>query len=80
MYCISDYPSGKFLLGPDHTSISEDLVLMLTNENLPNPTIMEGGTCSLVVTNTVTQCVSAPDEVSLMTSLSDNYCNHSGSR
>jgi len=50
-------------LGPDYTYQWTGPGIDATNENLPNPTIMEGGTYSLVVTNTVTQCVSAPDEV-----------------
>ena len=34
-----------------------------SNENLPNPVIDEAGTYTLVVTNTMTGCVSAPDQV-----------------
>jgi len=50
-------------LGPDYIYQWTGPGIDATNENLPNPTIMEEGTYTLVVTNTVTQCVSAPDEV-----------------
>jgi gliding motility-associated-like protein len=36
-----------------------------SNEHLPNPTISLEGVYTLVVTNTVTGCVSAPDEVTI---------------
>jgi len=50
-------------LGPDYTYQWTGPGIDATNENLPNPTITEGGTYTLVVTNTITQCVSTPDEV-----------------
>ena len=52
-------------LGPDYTYQWTGPGINASNEHSPNPIITEPGMYTLVVTNTVTQCVSAPDVVDI---------------
>jgi len=52
-------------LGPEYTYQWTGPGINASNEHSPNPIITEPGMYTLVVTNTVTQCVSAPDVVDI---------------